>query len=217
MRKGKGYAGKASRLRTGRPESRGSVLRDPRVHAPMAHPVHPLHLASRESHGPWQYPRGRDQVVVHWSRKEVGMNPTGACAAWVALHRLTGEIPVVHRSRASVAAWRMREGERTGVSVTRRGAKSTRLRRSVLTHLNEGALETMEAHQDRTHTRCTFTVEKPRRRPTLESHYELLRTRIRVPGLSVTVTLQGGSANAGEESRAPGYTRRMRLLRERAA
>lgn len=58
-------------------------------------------------------------VQLHWSRREVGMSAESLSGAWTVLSLLSGcdKLPSIHRSRVSVASFRLREGEVTGVSL----------------------------------------------------------------------------------------------------
>ena len=162
-------------------------------------------MRRREPDRRWRAPSRIDEVVLHWSRKDVGMGAAGMSGAWIALHRLTGGIPIVHTSSTSVAAWRLREGEITGVSVTRRGAKAWALRRMILSHIPSEQRGSLGRQRDQSNRRFTLAIRKPRTRPALEPHYELLRTRTSVPGFSVTV------ARSGQGRELTGSQRRWRV------
>ena len=62
-------------------------------------------------------------VQLHWSRREVGMSAESMSGAWTVLSLLSGctVMPSIHRSSVSVASFRLREGDVTGVSVKLEG------------------------------------------------------------------------------------------------
>lgn len=134
--------------------------------------------------------RGRQ---LHWSLRSVGMNPDSTVAAMTALTRRTGHMAKMHTSTKSVAAWKLREGERVSCSVHRSASEAMSFLETWLLVVvpNTRSFEGMSSqHVDR-EGGVSLPIANPLLFPSLEPRYERLNPRCSRPGLSMTLEIGG--------------------------
>jgi ribosomal protein L5 len=124
------------------------------------------------------------------------MTPASRTGAWSGLALRTGQEPMIHRSTTSVALWRLREGDVTGVSVTLRGRHALDFLDGVL-HVVLPQFRPFHGYSTSRrdqHGNCTFPRKSPRVFPILRPHYERFRPRANRPGLSMTLDTHSSRA-----------------------
>jgi len=143
---------------------------------------------------------------VHWSLRSVGMNADSTSAAMTALYRRTGHMARRHPSKASLAAWKLREGDRVACSVTRSRAEAMSFletwRRTVLPQVRglEGRSPSMIDRRGG----VTIPRSNPMGFPALEPRYERLNPRCSRPGLVMNLRRTGETKPEIVQSRLSG-------------
>jgi large subunit ribosomal protein L5 len=84
--------------------------------------IRPQLMKDLEIHNVWAVPRMK-KVVVNVGVGEASQNIKLLDAAMVELAAITGQRPVVRRARKSIAAFKLREGQPVGATVTLRGKR----------------------------------------------------------------------------------------------